>query len=141
MKAKKLGLWLLDTVVFVAIAIYRITTGYTDEHYYFSTDSWFPSYSDIHYVGSSTVSVYDEPFFIICMIVMALYLLVALVLKIKGTDGAGTFALKFFAYIAAIVSVSYMYSGEGDFFIVLVVGFVSMLMETAVSESQKKEKK
>ena len=137
MKAKKLGLWLMDTIVFVVIAIYRISTGYTDDNYYYSTDSWFPSYSDIHYAGSSHYSVYDEPFFIVCMIIMALYLLISLVLKIKGTDGDGTLALKFFAYIAAVVSVSFMYSGDWDWLIVLVVGFVAMIMEFAVKDSNK----
>lgn len=137
MKAKKLGMWLFDAIVFVAIAVYRIATGHTDDHYYFSTDSWFPSYSDIHYAGSSTVSVYDEPFFIICMIVMALYLLVSLVLKIKGTDGDGTFALKFFAYIAALVSVIYMYSGDWDWLIVLVVGFASLCLELSIQDDKK----
>lgn len=136
MKAKKIGVWLFDTIVFVIIAVYRSIAGYTDDHYYFDTDSWFPSYSDTYYLGSSNVSVYDEPFFIVCMIVMALYLLVSLVLKIKGTAGDGIFALKVLAYIAALVSVIYMYSGAWDWLAVVVIGFISIMIEVNIKDKK-----
>ena len=137
MKAKKIGVWLFDTTVFVIIAVYRSIVGYTDSHYFFDTDSWVPSYSDVYYLGSSNVSVYDEPFFIVCMIVIALYLLVSLVLKIKGTDGDGTLALKLFAYIAALVSVTYMYSGSWDWLIVVIIGIVSLVIEASIRDKKK----
>ncbi len=140
MKRKKLGIWLFDTIVFVIIAVYRSIAGHTDNHYYFDTDSWFPSYADTYCLGSSNVSVYDEPFFIVCMVVMALYLLVSLVLKIKGIDGYSIFALKLFAYITAIVSVTYMYSGSWDWLIVIVVGFVSIMIEINIKNKKQDTK-
>ena len=139
MKAKKIGVWLIDAITFAIIAIYRSIVGYTDDHYYFDTDSWFPSASDTYYLGSSNVSVYDEPFFIVCMVIIALYLLVSLVLKIKGTDGDSTIGLKIVAYIAALVSVSYMYSGSWDWLIVLVVGVISLSMEVSCVAANKKQ--
>ena len=135
MKAKKIALWVFDTIVFVTIAIYRIACGHTIDHYYYTGLDWY----DIAYGGSSTTSVYDEPFFIICMIIMAFYLLVSLVLKIKGTDGDGTLALKFFAYIASLVSVAFMYSGDWDWLIVVVIGFISLTIESHVDEKKKSE--
>ena len=70
------------------------------------------------------------------MIVMALYLLVSLVLKIKGSAGDGIFALKVLAYIAALVSVIYMYSGAWDWLAVVVIGFISIMIEVNIKDKK-----
>lgn len=138
MKAKKIALWFFDAVVFVAIAIYRSIVGYTDDHYISLSDSWF---SDVYYAGSTQVTVYDEPFFIVCMIIMGIYLLSAIYTKATGTDSDGIFLFKIIAYIAALVSVSYMYSGDWDPFIVIALGLISIAIEVVISDkkSQKEE--
>lgn len=130
MKALKILLWVFDTVVFVAIAIYRSATGYWDASYGSYTNSWF---SDLYYIGGETVTVYDEPFFIVCMIIMALYLLVSIVTKIKGIYSETLDSFKVVAYIAAVVSVSFMYSGDWDWLIVSVIGILSTISDFALS--------
>ena len=134
MKAKKITLWFCDAIVFIAIAIYRSIVGYTDDHYISLSDSWF---SDVYYVGSSHTTVYDEPFFIVCMVIMVLYLLVALFTKVRGTDEDGVFVLKVIAYIAAVVSVTFMYSGEYDCIVIALIGIISVLLENKLEKKQK----
>lgn len=71
------------------------------------------------------------------MVIMALYLLVALFTKVRGTDEDGVFVLKVIAYIAAVVSVTFMYSGEYDCIVIALIGIISVLLENKLEKKQK----
>ena len=133
MKAKQIGFWLLDVIVFVIIAVHR-AGGYSVDNIYVNSDSWLPKPSDIYHLGSSNYGVYGEPFFIICLLVMLTYLVVALVLKIKDKVGDGYLKFKICAYIAAFVSVVYKPTGDWDWFFVIIVGLAAVVSEVVVCE-------
>ena len=135
MKAKKLAIWVYDLIVFVAIVIYRAGNGYYDYSYTTLRDNG-PIYRDWIDESVEYVNVLEEPFFIICVIVMALFLLVSLVAKIKGSGGDTISGFKVIAYIAALVSVIYMYSGEGDWIVVAIVGIISIVLELCTDEKE-----
>ena len=134
MKAGKIALWFADVVVFVAIVIYRASNGYYDHTYTTLRDNG-PVYRDWIDVSVDYVNVLEEPFFIICVIIMALFLIASIVCKIKGKYDDEIGGFKVIAYIAAVVSVAFMYSGESDWLIVSVIGIVSVLLETAMIRS------
>lgn len=133
MKAKKLAIWVYDLIVFVAIVIYRAGNGHY--HYSYTTlrDNG-PIYRDWIDESIEYVNVLEEPFFIICVIVMALFLIVSLIANIKGYR-VDTI-IKVIAYIAAFVSVMYMYSGEWDWLVVSVFGIISIVLEKCTDEKE-----
>lgn len=133
MTAKKFGLWIFDTIVFAVIAIYRCAVGYKDAHYYQYGSSWY----QVGYGGSTHYDVYDEPFFIICMVIMGVFLIVSLIDKFRKEGNFWVYLFKWVAYIAAIISVSYMYSGDWDWLVVIVVGLIAVTMEGSAIGKEK----
>ena len=132
-RAKKIAFWLADAFVFLMIVVHR-TGGYTVDNYYVNSNSWAPKPSDIYHIGSSNFGVLLEPFFLVCLFVMILYLVIALVLKIKDRVGDGYLKCKIAAYIAAFVSVTYKPTGDWDWFFALVVGFAAVVSEVVICD-------
>ena len=119
---------IIDTFVFVIIFLVRFNSTYHESGAVQYGSHWY----DVASVESPYASkVIEEPFFIVCIIVMAVCLIALWIFSFKKSESGGGiyFLSKIVGYIAAILA-WLAYNREDGYFLIMllivVVGFVSL---------------